>query len=382
MSHEGFRRLYKAIFQIAPPHRKPKDRETLAGILRKPWFNRRWVVQEVQAFWPGKVRMLMGSATCSGQAFHRMLSTYNMWDRATPIRCPPSESNLILNLYFYDKMECSDPRDRVFAIVNLSADGSLVSINYNQDVRDTYLSFVKALVFNESEENTIMRDFSHGQDSLSISPTSKIYQMLALASCKKNLTVELPLEAWVPDWRVETQFESEIHRDAVESLVLPRWSNSNLNHIPVQGRIDMDRDGYNYLYMVGTVLKLDAAAESTRITVDSEASENMKAFQILAAECDRYWPKPRDKSGCLWLPDIKLGTSIQFLRGLPVFGLKAGIRSSTFQGISVYRLHSCFMLQDHATHSFSRLCRTFTAQQELNVPRLCQMSFHHGIYLE
>lgn len=134
------------------------EKSVLKSILARPWFHRWWVIQEVQAAHSDRTHIVMGDSICPRENFERLLKQHDLLACATSLRdrhfSPYREISHPLalhNLYFYDKTECSDPRDYVFAIEHISRDRARIDVDYNKDVRGTYLGLVKSVALGITE---------------------------------------------------------------------------------------------------------------------------------------------------------------------------------------------------------------------------------------
>ena len=53
------------------------------------------------------------------------------------------KDDLLFNLDKYSEKECSDPRDRVYALLSISSDGENMTVDYNKDILDVYTDVVR-----------------------------------------------------------------------------------------------------------------------------------------------------------------------------------------------------------------------------------------------
>ncbi|KAK9419129.1 putative Heterokaryon incompatibility domain-containing protein [Seiridium unicorne] len=194
-------KILKTKSQRQPRFEKPDvvfEEEKLAAInmTKHPWFSRRWVVQEISVNHSASV--LCGHIELSWLAFANMLSTYgqnvmskdllqHLSDWAFSLSVPGLERRGILSLLdTYAYTDCSEDRDRIFALLALANDvanhenenGIVFKPNYTQGTEDVYVSFAKACI-------------QSGQSG-----------RLFRAAVHRRPRTPKTLPSWVPDWGV------------------------------------------------------------------------------------------------------------------------------------------------------------------------------------
>ena len=204
----------------------------MSELLRLPWFTRRWIVQEV-VFNP-EVRLIYGDVELSWAQFVVTISTLSalcdltrnnpcpkVWSAVTKILqlwryysqyeifpngdMESPDTDIVKLLDDFDQNECTDPRDRIFAMYNMASNlrpststslrqDVLMDIDYSLDLQQTYEAFARACI-------------RTGKDSAIIEALlSREY------SARPHGWV-----SWAPDWRVSW----------AEPVILPRrWYNS------------------------------------------------------------------------------------------------------------------------------------------------------------
>ncbi|KAK9780493.1 putative Heterokaryon incompatibility domain-containing protein [Seiridium cardinale] len=166
------------------------------NMTKHPWFSRRWVVQEICVNHSASV--LCGHIELSWLAFANVLSIYGRTAMSNDlfqhlvywgytISNPDNESRGILSLLErYAYTDCSEDRDRIFALLALANDisslenqkGILFKPNYTQGIEDLYVSFAKACI-KSGKSRRLLRAAVH---------------------MRPRAPKTLP--SWVPDWRV------------------------------------------------------------------------------------------------------------------------------------------------------------------------------------
>lgn len=177
--------------------------KALARFLDRPFFRRIWIIQEMvaasnamlicgerQLEWE-KLALVIASLQRSGLEI--LISTFlgdqngatvgaealtvtcGMRDLVRIARTPTLEWNL-MNCYTFDT---TDPRDRVFALLNISSDAGDVALapNYNKSVGDVFIDSAKYLLQKRSNSVSILYAAGIGT--------------------KRSLN---GLPSWVPDW--------------------------------------------------------------------------------------------------------------------------------------------------------------------------------------
>lgn len=161
----------------------------LLSILRRPWFKRRWVIQEAA---PPDVAgfVMVGDLQYPRWGFQSQLEYHDLLTEANPLvsftRATPDRS-LLQTLYIYDESQCEDPRDRIFALKDLSNHRDRIQVDYNRHARDVYLDLARKVVL-----GTI-----HGEELLSRASEVQVWPrdpqqavaMLAISTCKRRTVV-------------------------------------------------------------------------------------------------------------------------------------------------------------------------------------------------
>lgn len=188
---------------------QPSDRqynnEILQRFLDRPWFTRRWVIQEV--FVSSDIVLVCGASTISYDEFAEFLFAYTGIASSVDLKMAKTlvsskwqgqgnlKSNRIIDfLNMYSEFQCQDDRDRVAALLGVwpktQAPWSSFKIDYALSVEENYVEFAVAMV-----------NAGYGSAIL-ISAEARRYA--------GNLSSALP--SWVPDWRIHPSI-TQIHRE-------------------------------------------------------------------------------------------------------------------------------------------------------------------------
>lgn len=165
----------------------------LQRFFRRPWFTRRWVIQEVYA--APEVEFVCGSAVISYKELMDFIWDYaqigSRVDIALPfalLRCrmdfAAKSKGLLGVLDLYHNFRCDDDRDRIAAILGLwateQAPWSSFHVDYTISVEANYLAFAINMV-----------------------STGQCIAILSAALDRQKKTKEdWSLPTWVPDWRL------------------------------------------------------------------------------------------------------------------------------------------------------------------------------------
>jgi hypothetical protein len=185
-----------AVLGLAPAQRAPPPEvleRVLAAFFERPWFKRLWTLQEVGLPELARVRFVCGEKTTTGARIVHLSKLHDQsqatgWDVAKLSRLPRSlrphgaqKQSCLLDILFETRhLQCEDPRDKIFAVLNIAKrlDGNAVapwySPDYGQTVAEVYTTYSSLLIK------------SHGPG-------------LILALVKNPSKVE-GLPSWAADW--------------------------------------------------------------------------------------------------------------------------------------------------------------------------------------
>lgn len=173
-----------------------QSRRSYHGLTQRPWFHRRWVIQEM-AQTSGKWRtFLVGDQVKTFKEMETAARQSSVEVINTPLQTQFSNESLLQNLRRYRDTECSEPHDYIYALLGLSNDVSGLSIDYSTSTERLYSSVAEHYI-----------------------QTGEHVLVLALATAQQSLE-ELP--TWVPDWRQTREcVRSPMHADVMATISRP-----------------------------------------------------------------------------------------------------------------------------------------------------------------
>jgi hypothetical protein len=188
-------------------HRSEGTWDRIMQLLRRPWFSRAWVVQEVLL--PARAFVILGSALFSIDAVFITLSTLINTNEYVVRKKEDKAVDVIYSLYIDRRIrklsvpihdllprmmngaEASNDRDLIYAFLGLKVDNDIdIFPNYLASVEEVYTSATAAII--------------KGSRNLDI--FSSIGERLLITSRR--------VPSWVPDWRVKsisTRIYSRMH---------------------------------------------------------------------------------------------------------------------------------------------------------------------------
>ena len=178
--------------------RNDKEWKALSDLLRRPWFSRAWVVQEVAfaknamvvcgkdeqswqefAYGISRIIKLAMNATGAMPITHwRLIYMANIIQTFEKDRHLPSEELLPQSRFF----EATDKHDNIFAIMGLAPRVTITELDYSKDVADVYTDVARRILFG-----------SQGQRAAG---SASIADLLSRSQGPSQLNIP----SWVPDW--------------------------------------------------------------------------------------------------------------------------------------------------------------------------------------
>jgi hypothetical protein len=174
--HEEISRAYDLLRYLSTPSSTYKDVQTLVAesaksatkqdwancrrLLMRPWFERIWVIQEIFVAQEAKVvcgRLILDWREFSKASEVMIVQSYQLpwsddlkfilqsveWWRALTINVihrMPSRTMLAL-LHRLQNYKCTNPRDRIFALLGVCDDAHGVKVDYGSSVQDFYINW-------------------------------------------------------------------------------------------------------------------------------------------------------------------------------------------------------------------------------------------------
>lgn len=187
--------------------------ELVSTFLKRRYFRRRWVVQEVCSAW--SVHLRCGQSTASLEKVSRVLYIWttkislekkthaatqakllrHVFNRSMEERGPLGKDHAIQDLLDFAKLECFDPRDKIFALCSMWK-MEPIAVDYSLSVEKVFTQFAISLL---KTPRPVGINTSTGLAIVLVSAWQ------AAARVADSAAVALP--SWVPDWR----------------LPIPRW---------------------------------------------------------------------------------------------------------------------------------------------------------------
>ena len=212
-------------------HGMNEDKTLLELFLNLSWFRRVWAVQEVLLSTPGARHVLFGHHRIRFEMFLLCIKSRLTDDTGSPMRvssplmrvmAEAKETDglyyygtmrrlkcfdrsqwyeplcdIMLNAHFYQRAECTDPRDRIYALLGLSQPSSCITADYTMSVRQVYEAVARKYVKNNSFAKVLANSCFRNSDD-------------------HQKKCEWP--SWVPDWRIPVTFESKVEHDVFDFL--------------------------------------------------------------------------------------------------------------------------------------------------------------------
>ena len=305
------------------------------------------------------------------------MNSVSLGDKSLPLRDHPEALSVLQTLQLFAESECSDPRDRVYALKDLTVRGASIPVDYNQDVRGTYIALVKSVIFNMAVQFELPDIHKAESNQLKGINMNESIRMLVLASCKKASRSEgFAMEAWVPDWRIENHFESRVHEETVDWCM---QTSPFDGHLSSPMRLAEASNGYLYLGLKGDLFQRSLS------DVGLTGSRRETWLKRLGKHFGPHWPAPALESDRIWLTSVEMvqrksDTSFILDKWL-VFMLRGTeAKSPYYNDRPVYRLHSCFTISKaYIEPYFSALQGDADAIRKSMATRI---SFGQEFYLE
>lgn len=250
-------------------YHNPTIAKAVRGFLSRPWFQRRWILQEVALGHDITVRC--GSFKCAWTWVLEGISALAAQDHGFGLENPHTSAikqvlglqegkGHILDLVWkFDTAQCSDPRDKLFALCGMADnivppeykettphnEGIGYSVDYSQDMSSTYAIFTNACI----DAGLFFHILQH------------------VASFGPQLDTAHP--TWVPNWNLTRSWECRFRpiylRDQWKSARrLNQWSRKEILldcrlYGPMRSVRTMTEGGGNFASQLSTYLSLLAS---------------------------------------------------------------------------------------------------------------------------
>ncbi|KAL8783756.1 MAG: hypothetical protein Q9195_009283 [Heterodermia aff. obscurata] len=171
----------------------------IRGLLHRSWFERLWILQELY-FGRERIHMLCGFERTSWEQFCYAMVYLQSIDASNPDKIGDRLDKVRLTMTYKEGrfrdhlidllrttryLQCSDPRDKVYALLNLvSEDSWKIQPDFSKPTPEVFQSVI---------EHSLNEDKS----------------LLLLTDCAvRERTPSMP--SWVPDWSIKSQFRETI----------------------------------------------------------------------------------------------------------------------------------------------------------------------------
>lgn len=194
-SYHSFKHFHESLQLDKEAYRAIRD------LLDRSWFERLWILQELY-LGRNRMHMLCGFERTSWEHFCYSLEYLQRFNASDPDKIGHGLQRVWLTMMYRERgfpntltglllrtryLRCSDPRDKVYALLSLVSDqSSEIQPDYSKSTSETFRSII--------------------EDSLNKGKTLRL-----LANCVlPGRTLSMP--SWVPDWSVQSQFQETIDR--------------------------------------------------------------------------------------------------------------------------------------------------------------------------
>jgi hypothetical protein len=231
--------------------------KSLRNILGRSWFSRLWALQEAvlskspkflcgtkSSSWDDLVTAFANLSLVFDTTFNDTIHTMDFLRNKRQEGGQTSLLSLLVETYL--SFKCSDPRDKVYALLSMQSSISDLPIDYTAKIEDVYIATAQALV-----RSTSSLDLLGAVDNSDL----------------LHLPEKPVLPSWVPDWRGMSwanPFLDKFHFQACKDFTTLRHSESISTSLKADGRI-IDR-----VYQAENVSDVD---------VLSKSDENLDAAQ-------------------------------------------------------------------------------------------------------
>ncbi|KAH7370058.1 heterokaryon incompatibility protein-domain-containing protein [Rhexocercosporidium sp. MPI-PUGE-AT-0058] len=140
-----------------------QDWAHLERLLRRPWFERLWVVQEV--YLARKTLLICGRVECEWNEFSHACQFIGLSKLASfTASSSVVNSAMIVLLRNLTHFACTDPRDRLYALLGICCDGEDLNVDYSKSVQEVYADWA----WSHIKETSRLEVFSLGNITISL----------------------------------------------------------------------------------------------------------------------------------------------------------------------------------------------------------------------
>lgn len=258
--------------------------ECLLALLGRTWFSRLWVLQEILLADPARAVVLCGRDTVPWLTFRKAIAVVTWkWSRlecVQPAQLRHAEQ-VVLRLgtfatvqddtaylsrlrYDFGTLACKDPRDRIYAVLNLLGHAEREQLrirpDYDKTVAEVYRDVVRRQI-------CVLGDLT------------------ILEECEADLENGLSLPSWVPNWALQSDFRADRQVNS--------WATAQIG--PSIGSDDISNDSSDVLKTAGVIVSTIQRVETEyrdETDVDGVIRIARMLFQEGVPEPDRPWDVP------------------------------------------------------------------------------------------
>ncbi|KAH8669742.1 heterokaryon incompatibility protein-domain-containing protein [Tricladium varicosporioides] len=195
----------------------------LENVLSLQWFTRRWVIQEVVLnseviLFSGSVsvswtRLVAWTCTLSRHLRQKetavaIMNISKLW-LSRSLGHDEFHSGVLRNLDIFQKFECREPSDRIFAIASLCDDVQLISVE--DDQKDAQSLEMAPFASGKQPKMLVRTDYSTEIKALFTAFATEAVRcghLLPIISAVEKGRRNTTWPSWVPDWRIEAHNHS------------------------------------------------------------------------------------------------------------------------------------------------------------------------------
>ncbi|KAI3320689.1 heterokaryon incompatibility protein-domain-containing protein [Xylariaceae sp. AK1471] len=192
----------------ASPSEQDEITSALNELVSLPWFSRRWVIQEVVsnpnvAFFCGTIslpwlQIVLLLKRLPSPSIPHLLTLEELWNVKVLQAPPKSETGIFNLLSTFSEAQCSDGRDRIYALASLAQDVVFDEKDAGHDKIVIHIDYTKS-------EEQVFIDFALAVLKKRRSISYHQAEDLIMEACRRSDGSNLNgLCSWAPDWRLPT----------------------------------------------------------------------------------------------------------------------------------------------------------------------------------
>ena len=201
----------------------------LWNFLRKPWFTRRWIVQEV--YHARSLYFQYGDHAISRENAGYIFTGDNHRHFFADLPAFPLLSNdlqrsdydMLDHLNQFSDFECSDDRDRIFSLLNCGSENLSYRPDYSMSTNQVYTDFARFMISEGYGPRVLL--------------SATIRRRPTVDGSERLVSSLERLPSWVPDWRLPvafmdygcvSNFEARLSKEATSMWKAHVWTDGNI----------------------------------------------------------------------------------------------------------------------------------------------------------